>query len=269
LNSPQLSNILDHILTNTKQLLDIGYYDIPSEGKNLTRFGELPSDFLILGEIKLGSPTRGRMLRPEQVLRQIENIVPYVDGISVITEPNFFFGNLGLLKKVSKYNKPVLMKDFIVDQRQFILRREISAILLISRILSDEQIYNIIEVARQCNLEIVLEVDNERDFAKYLDIETDFLAINNRNLGTMGVDVNKAGRLLDEFQPNRKILALSGYVTYEQILELKQRGGFGVLLGTVLSLSSNPRIYLENLREKVRHSNHKFLLDSRLPHFLP
>lgn len=241
-------NILSRLAQNAKELLADGYYSNQYPTANLPSLRKMiNSQFVVMGEIKPGSPSQGRMYHSTKVETKIDQICQVVDGISVLTEPNYFFGSLDTVNQVLEFNRPVLMKDFIIDIQQ-IKATPASVILLIKSLLDEEQINDLTEYAHSAGKEVILEVDNEQDFIKQLDGCQDILAINNRNLATMKVDVNKATELVENYQPEIPILGFSGYKTIEQIVEAAEHGVGGVLIGTVLSKSKDPAEFNARIR---------------------
>ena len=107
----------------------------------------------IIAEIKKASPSAGIIIEdyfPENIAIKYEQ--SGVDAISILTEQNFFKGNLDHLSIIHKNsNLPVLRKDFIFDKYQILQSKiyQADAILLIVSILSDNQIKEFIEIAEQ------------------------------------------------------------------------------------------------------------------------
>ncbi|MBS3812990.1 hypothetical protein KGY64_04120, partial [Candidatus Bipolaricaulota bacterium] len=139
-----MSDILDELSKSARERVDSGYYETnhgAMEFEPETHFTEVieggyPTP--IIGEIKPGSPSRGRILgedfQPAELGRTYS--AGGATGFSVLTDPDHFFGSLENLAGVAKLNKPTLMKDFVVDYSQIRAGREFGAgaVLLIYRL---------------------------------------------------------------------------------------------------------------------------------------
>ena len=119
-------------------------------------------------------------------------------AVSVLTDVDFFQGSLKYLMQVrSTINLPVLRKDFIIDPLQI---EEASihgadAILLIAAILSQSQISEYQQMAKELGLDSLVEIHDEDDLEKALGAEAALIGINNRNLNDFSVDINTTFRL--------------------------------------------------------------------------
>ena len=96
----------------------------------------------IIAEIKKASPSKGIIKKdfdPVKIAKVYEDI--NIDAVSVLTEKEFFKGNDAYIKQVKEVNsKPILRKDFIIDEYQIYQAKAIGAdaILLIAAILGDK-----------------------------------------------------------------------------------------------------------------------------------
>lgn len=92
-----------------------------------------------------------------------------VDGISILTDKNYFKGNISFLNDIAKYkNIPLLRKDFIIDEYQVYEAKAngADAILLIAEALSKNQIAELTKAAYEINLEVLLELHSEEEIEK-------------------------------------------------------------------------------------------------------
>ena len=117
----------------------------------------------------------------------------------MLTDVDFFQGSLTYLLQVrSTINLPVLRKDFIIDPLQI---EEASihgadAILLIAAILSQSQISEYQQMAKELGIDSLVEIHDEDDLEKALGAQAALIGINNRNLNDFSVDINTTFRLL-------------------------------------------------------------------------
>ena len=118
-----------------------------------------------------------------------------------MTDKKFFDGNLEDMKIVSNLTSlPILRKDFIIDKYQIFEARYFGAdaILLISSILSLDEINNFIDISKSLNIECLVEVHNEEELNKVLDTKAQIIGINNRNLYTLEIDLNTTLRMANK-----------------------------------------------------------------------
>ena len=116
-----------------------------------------------------------------------------VCGMSVLTDGKYFGGSLEdlLVARASCY-LPLLRKEFIIDEYQIIEAKAYGAdvILLIAAILTRDKIKQFSELAKQLNLDVLLEVHNEEELHKSIMPSLDMLGVNNRNLKTFDVSLD-------------------------------------------------------------------------------
>jgi indole-3-glycerol phosphate synthase len=185
-------------------------------------------------------------------------------GISVLTEPKHFHGSLGNLCKVRGTVKlPVLMKDIVVSLLQLSAasRTGANAVLLIQALFdrgyckqsADEMVAD----AHARNLEVLLETHNEDEFRRALSSDADLVGINNRDLGTLKVDLNVTQRILQKNPPEGKlVVSESGIHTPADVRFLRGCGAHAFLVGSAVMLSSN-------VEEKVRELAHSLLNENQ------
>lgn len=239
--------VLRDLVAGAGALLAAGYYDGLGDGApgpSLVRALERHPVFPIIAEVKLASPSRGVLSpRPPEAL-----IDAYVRGgaagLSVLTEPRRFGGSLDTLTRAAGSGRPVLMKDFVVDERQ--LRagasRGASAVLLIQKVFArghargrDE----LITLAHAHGLEVVLEAGDRYELEEARGSEADVLGINQRDLSTMNVDATLGERLLPPGE-DRPVVVMSAIERREQVRRLRDRGAAAVLVGSSLSSADDP-----------------------------
>jgi len=252
---------LERLVRNAELLLASNYYDIEADTsyvrptrRSLAKSLACSKQFPIIAEIKMASPSNDSisMKDPEQLISL------YLDGgataLSVLTEPKFFKGSLRLLDAASMHPVPVLMKDFIVSKNQIdaAARHGASAVLLIQKLFSSRMVKvqrdALIGYAHDRGLEILLEAADEVELLQSLKSAADVIGINQRDLRTMAIDRGRGVRLLDNLVHKTKpIIVMSGISTREQVVEIRDSGAAGVLIGTELAASDDPVSTLKGL----------------------
>jgi len=209
----------------------------------------------IIAEHKRRSPSKATInqdLNVQDVAKGYENAG--VCGMSVLTDGKYFGGSLDdLILARASSNLPLLRKEFIIDQYQIIEAKAYGAdvILLIAAILSKEEIKQFSTLAKQLNLDVLLEVHNEEELHKSIIPSIDMLGVNNRNLKTFEVSL-ETSKTLSKMIPNDFVkVSESGISTVEAIKDLKQFGYKGFLIGENFMKTDNPgensKVFIEEL----------------------
>lgn len=166
-----------------------------------------------------------------------------VCGMSVLTDGKYFGGSLeDLLVARASCDLPLLRKEFIIDEYQIIEAKAYGAdvILLIAAILTRDKIKQFSELAKQLNLDVLLEVHNEEELHKSIMPSLDMLGVNNRNLKTFDVSLDTS-KDLSELIPNDFVkVSESGISSVEAIKELMPFGYKGFLIGENFMKTDNP-----------------------------
>ncbi len=153
----------------------------------------------IIAEIKKASPSKGDIradLDPGVYAEKYENAGAC--AVSVLTENIYFKGSLQDLDLASKrVNIPLLRKDFIISPFQIYEAKVFGAcsVLLINKLLEKTQLENYIDLARQINMEPLVEIHSEREIDSVLKAHAKIVGINNRNLETLETDPDVAARV--------------------------------------------------------------------------
>ncbi|AVX20391.1 MULTISPECIES: indole-3-glycerol-phosphate synthase [Carboxydocella] len=217
-----------------------GIRDLPESRPFSAIFATKPA---LLAEIKLASPSAGPLgLRQEAVERAKAYEQNGAAAISVVTEPEFFQGDLELLTEIKKHVRlPILAKDFILYPAQVYAARKAGAdaLLLIVRLLDLSTLQRLVACCRQVGIEPVLEIFDERDWGLVQQTDGEIILINNRDLFTLEVDLKRSLHLLP-FCQGRKVIAASGINTAEDAKVLLSAGADGLLIGTRLMRSQEP-----------------------------
>lgn len=197
----------------------------------------------LIAEIKQASPSTG-ILRKDVIPSQIAGIFDKagVNSISVLTEEEFFLGKNSYIQDVKKETiKPILKKDFILDEIQVLEAKAVGAdaILLIMGILDLERAKSLYSFSKSLGLDVLMEVSTEKELRKALKIGVDIVGINNRNLHTFEVDINRSKKILP-FIPEEVVkVSESGINSLKDVLLLKGLGADAILVGQSLMQSND------------------------------
>ena len=182
----------------------------------------------LIAEIKKASPSAGIIIEdydPIEIAKIYYN--NKATCLSILTEENFFLGNLIHVSKVKeKINLPVLCKDFFVDKFQVHLAKSYGAdaILIIIAGVSDELANDLYEEALKLNMSIIVEVHTVEEAKKALNFKEALIGINNRNLKTLKTDINTTYDIHDVLiNHSGPLISESGIKTKEELLALKDK----------------------------------------------
>lgn len=216
----------------------------------------LSEEMDIIAEVKKASPSKGLIKEdfdPIEIAKEYEK--NNVSAISVLTEDKFFQGKNEYLQKIKKaVTIPVLRKDFIIDPYQIIESRVLGAdiILLIAAILKEEEIIEFSRIARELDLQILMEIHEESEIERALKGEPDIIGINNRDLKSFHTDIKNTEALIKLLPKNKPIISESGIDTKEDMSYLKNIGAKGVLIGESLMRSDSITEKIKELRSYDR-----------------
>lgn len=208
----------------------------------------------LIAEIKFASPSAG-VIKTNGDPRQIASIYKSAgaSAISVLTEPNFFKGDLSYLGLVKeKTSLPVLQKDFIIDPFQIFEGRAAGAdaVLLIAAILSREQLNDFVDLTISLRMVPLVEIHNEEDLDKISHLNLPLIGINNRDLKNLEVDLRTTLRLRKEISSKSKVISESGIRSSQDVRLLREAGADGILVGEILMRSSDPASKIKELLER-------------------
>ena len=242
-------NILEEIVAKTKSKLE--------EKKQRVSLEELSSkiDFenlketnfkkslqnkaeAIIAEIKKASPSAGIIsddFDPVSKSKEYESFG--ASALSILTEEDYFLGNIQYLKDVKATTSlPILRKDFIIDEYQIYESKLIGAdcILLIASILNDEELKNFSEIAQRLKLDYIIEVHDEEELQRVQHFTNAIIGVNNRDLKTFDVDINNSVELKNTFEGDNIFVAESGIKSKKDIEYLQQHNINVFLIGESL-----------------------------------
>ncbi|MBI4402109.1 MAG: indole-3-glycerol phosphate synthase TrpC [Nitrospirae bacterium] len=214
-----------------------------------------PTSPALIAEVKKASPSQG-LLR-EDFKDQFEPVkiaTTYRDhgasAVSVLTDKDFFQGSLDDLQAVKEaVGLPALDKEFMVDDVQFYEARAYGAdaVLLIVAALERKQLVDFYALARELELDVLVETHHEKELDTVLEWLPDarLIGINNRDLETFSTDLNVTRRLAKRIPPSKVIVSESGIQKRDDVLRLVEAGVHAMLVGESL-------IRAEDMGAKIR-----------------
>ena len=192
----------------------------------------------VIAEHKRRSPSAG-VIREGATVQEI--VQAYERGgaaaLSVITEGMHFGGSLQDLRDaIAATELPVLRKDFILEPYQLYesAAAGADAILLVVAVLDHDELYELYREARGLDLDVLVEVHDENELERALDVDADILGINNRDLADFSVDIERTYELLSDVPAGKTVVSESGYTIPEQLEDLDRVGVDAVLIGETL-----------------------------------
>jgi indole-3-glycerol phosphate synthase len=223
---------------------------------SLVSYLQRPDKVGIIAEIKRRSPSKGMLneyISVEQL--SIGYMQAGASALSVLTDTEYFGGSNDDLTTARRFNYcPILRKDFIVDEYQVVEARAIGAdaILLIAGVLNSERIRQFSSLAASLGLEAVLEIHNLKELPDDLE-NINILGVNNRNLSDFTTDVNRSFELAEKLPSNDIVkISESGLGEVSTILELKEAGFQGFLIGEAFMRNSRPETACAALVQKLQ-----------------
>lgn len=174
-------------------------------------------------ECKKASPSKG-LIRKDFDVEAIASIyTKYAAGISVLTDEQFFQGDMDYIPKVrAKVSQPILCKDFFVDEYQVKLaaHQGADAILLMLSVLDDERYQQLASEAAKYQLDVLTEISNEEELKRAIALNAPIIGINNRNLRDLSTDLATTEALAPHIGSDRVVISESGIYTNDQVRRL-------------------------------------------------
>ncbi|MES1161314.1 MAG: indole-3-glycerol phosphate synthase TrpC, partial [Bacteroidota bacterium] len=157
------------------------------------------------------------------------------------------------LQKARVHEIPILRKDFMIDEYQILEAKSIGAdvILLIAACLSPAEVKKLAVFARSLELEVLLEIHNEAEL-EHICEETELVGVNNRDLKTFRVDVQRSIQLSRQIPAGKLTIAESGIHKVETILQLKKAGFSGFLIGENFMKEADPGVAFGKFAEELK-----------------
>ena len=164
-------------------------------------------------------------------------------AISVLCEPHWFNGSLGDLRAVRQAVRvPVLAKDFVVSKEQLATLRDAGAdvVLLLAVLHRSRELRALVTEARSLGLEPFVEAHDARELDRAIASDALLIGINNRDLGTLEVDVTRAEKLRAAVPDDRLVVAESGVSNPSTLVRWRALGFDAALIGEALMRAADP-----------------------------
>jgi len=198
----------------------------------------------VVAEVKRRSPSKGALADiPDPAALAASYARGGAAAISVLTEERRFGGSLDDLRAVrAAVDVPVLRKDFIVASYQLVEARAAGAdlALLIVAALDDDTLRRLHDEAGGLGLTVLVEVHDEAETQRAIDLGAPLVGVNSRNLKTLEVDPDVFGRLAPQIQGDAVLVAESGITGVDDVRRFVTEGAGVVLVGEAMVKDGDP-----------------------------
>jgi indole-3-glycerol phosphate synthase len=220
----------------------------------------IASDSLgIIAEIKKASPSKGIIRNDFNHLKIAEIYFnENVSAVSILTDVDYFQGNINYLRDIAAIKqKPLLRKDFIIDEHQVYESKGAGAdiILLISEALSEQQIQELTCASKELGMDVLLELHSKEQLSKIDFGLNSIIGINNRNLEDFSVNLETTKQVASEIPDAVLVVSESGISKKEDIDFLKSTRANVILVGGHLMASKDIMGFLKQLKEWCSFEN--------------
>lgn len=248
-------NVLEQILESTKAANERLKRQLPESVLHqptdlVELFGRQRAEQLcVVMEIKRKSPSAGWISRATSIR---ERAMAYEQAgasmVSVLTDTEHFGGSFEHVAKIREVSKvPLLCKGFIIDPIQVEAARRVGAdaVLLIVRILSNEQLVSLYSTITSLGMTPIVEVVSEQELDRALAVDAKLIGVNARDLASLKMDAAAAERVLGAIPKDRMAFHFSGISSLETIAQLRDRPASerpidGLLIGEWLMRQHHP-----------------------------
>lgn len=208
----------------------------------------------IISEVKRASPSKGDL---GDIAEPADLATRYQAGgasvVSVLTEERRFKGSIkDFIEVRSEITIPMLRKDFIVTEYQIIESRILGAdlLLLIVAGLSQSQYVDFYQMARELGMDILVEIHNEEELERALEVDPAIIGVNSRNLKTLDVDPKAFDLLLPMIPSGIIKVAESGISERSEVVHVEELGAGAILVGETLVRAGDPEAAISRLLGK-------------------
>lgn len=246
---------LDAFVAAAKQRVADGYYHTEGDPVSNSDFMEaLQGPLAVVAEIKPRSPSEGVLLR-EPVQRVLAELTAGgAAAFSILTDSDFFDGSIENMRLAAHSGRPVLMKDFIVDERQIdcAAHHGASAVLLIERILEPRRREQLVDHAHRRGLYVLLEIHDANDWATAKSSAADVIGVNSRDLDSLELDPMRQIQVIRRVvAAGRVTMALSGVGNRIDRRQAQEAGAVAVLIGSALMRHRDRRLAVRGIRRSL------------------
>ncbi len=256
-------NILEKIIEVKKQ--EIKAIDLHQNKIEHSSNFDIRAHFLqansigLIAEYKRKSPSKG-------IINNWSNVSDVAHGyaqagasaMSILTDEQFFGGHkndvIDVAQISASINLPILRKEFIINELQIFESKKIGAnmILLIAECLSTSQLQEFTLCAQSLGMAVLTELHHHREIEKLYE-GTDLIGVNNRNLETFDVSIERSIELLKDLPHQAIKIAESGISSPEIAAQLLNNGFDGLLIGEYFMKHKNPELACEDFVKAVKN----------------
>ncbi|MEC8825216.1 MAG: indole-3-glycerol phosphate synthase TrpC [Verrucomicrobiota bacterium] len=215
------------------------------------------NELAVIAEVKKASPSAGIIAEDFDhiaIAKAYEKAG--ANALSILTDENYFKGHLSYLAEIRQVvDLPILRKDFIIHESQIYeaVVAGADAILLIVGALEQDELVHLLDIANQCQLDVLTEVHDLEEMERALETEANIIGVNNRNLRTFEVDLSTTETLSEEVTGDCILVSESGIYTGEDTAKIRMWGADAILVGEALMRSEDKTTRMAELRHS--HAN--------------
>lgn len=205
----------------------------------------------VIAEIKKASPSKGLIredFHPAEIAK--DYAANGATCLSVLTDEKYFQGHNNYLQQArSACDLPVIRKDFMIDTFQVAESKALGAdcILLIVAALQQDQMEELAAYASEIGLDILVEVHNQEELNRALNLPTDLIGINNRNLHTFETDLSTTLELAKNIPAGKIVITESGINTSADVKRMMGNGIYAFLIGESFMRADSPGTKLREI----------------------
>ena len=205
----------------------------------------------VIAEIKKASPSAGVIredFQPADIARSYQSAGAAC--LSVLTDRDFFQGDAEFLHEArNACSLPVLRKDFMMDPWQILESRVMGAdcILLIAAALEQARMQELLELAKESGMDVLIEVHDEAEMERALLLDNDLIGVNNRNLNTFETSLATSERLKEMLTDDQLLVTESGIRTAGDVKRMQDSGINAFLVGEAFMRESDPGYALKRM----------------------
>jgi indole-3-glycerol phosphate synthase len=238
------------------ELLDLNA-SLPAPSPFVAALRRKDGKLAVIAEIKRRSPSAGEIATGASSIDQASAYrTAGADAMSILTDLKYFGGTLDDLRGVTALLRgpapaiPCLRKDFMIHPVQVLEARKAgaSAILIIVRALTDDEIGSLHSAAKAAGLDALFEVHAEDEIARAAAHGAQAIGVNNRDLAIFKTDLGLTERLMAKFPSGVVAVSESGINTAEDAARVRKAGACAVLVGEALMRSGDPSALIASFR---------------------
>ena len=208
----------------------------------------------IIGELKRASPSLGNFVNKEINLSNVAKTYEEcgVSCLSILTDEKYFKGSVEDLIEIRRTSTlPILRKDFIVDEYQVYESKLVGAncILIILAMLNQKKADKLEAVAQNIGLDVIIEVHNEEELERAVNMKSELIGINNRNLNNFETSIETTIELSNYIGDLNKIfISESGFHSHSNVNKIISLTGINnFLIGEYLMKSEQLETDIANI----------------------